>query len=48
MQMYIDTKLYINIPDGPFLSAGKEFYSTQYQSGFLFLNQCGEWFLLPA
>ena len=26
----------------------KEYYSTRYQSGFLFLNQCGEWFSLPA
>jgi hypothetical protein len=26
----------------------KEFYGTWYQSGLLFLNQCGEWFLLPA
>ena len=26
----------------------KEFYGTRYQSGFLSLNQCGEWFSLPA
>ena len=26
----------------------KEFYDTRYQSGVLFLNQCGEWFSLPA
>ena len=26
----------------------KEFYGIRYQSGLLFLNQCGEWFSLPA
>ena len=26
----------------------KEFYGTRYQSGLLFLNQCREWFSLPA
>ena len=26
----------------------KEFYGTRYQSGFLFIIQCGEWFSLPA
>jgi hypothetical protein len=26
----------------------KKFYSTQHQSGFLLLNQCGEWFSMPA
>jgi hypothetical protein len=26
----------------------KEFCGARYQSGFLFLKQCGEWFSLPA
>jgi len=33
---------------GPFLSAGKGVYDIWYQSGFLFLNHCGEWISLPA
>jgi hypothetical protein len=33
---------------GPVCLLVKGFYGTRYQSGFLFLNQCGGWFSLPA
>ena len=36
---------------GPFLSAGKgvlRYSVPNFESGLLFLNQCGEWFSLPA
>jgi hypothetical protein len=33
---------------GPFCLLVKEFYGTRYQIGLVFLNQCGEWFSLPA
>ena len=33
---------------GPFFLLIKEFYCTRYQGSFLSLNQCGEWFSLPA
>jgi len=35
-------------PHWYFVPLVKEFYGTRYQNGFLFLNQCGEWFSLPA
>ena len=42
------TLLVLPLWQGLFCLLVKEFYGTRYQSGFLFLNQCGEWFLLPA